>query len=73
MGPRTGLDGRKISSPPGFDPGLSNPESVAIPTELPGPHFCTYANIQDAPTEVDVQGLECKSLDLTEVAKYRFQ
>ena len=23
MGPRTGLDGRKISSPPGFDPGTS--------------------------------------------------
>ena len=29
MGPRAGLDGRKFSSPPGFDP--------AIPTELPGP------------------------------------
>ena len=28
MVPRAGLDGRKISSPPGFDPG---------PTELPGP------------------------------------
>jgi len=24
-GPRTGLDGRKISSPPGFDPGPSSP------------------------------------------------
>jgi len=24
-GPRAGLDGRKISSPPGFDPGPSNP------------------------------------------------
>ena len=23
MGPRAGLDGRKISSPPGFDPGPS--------------------------------------------------
>ena len=31
------LDGRKISSPPGFDPGPSSPLSVAIPTELPGP------------------------------------
>ena len=32
-----GLDGRKISSPPGFDPGPYSPQSVAIPTELPGP------------------------------------
>jgi len=35
--PRAGLDGRKILSPPGFDPGLSSPWSVAIPTELPDP------------------------------------
>ena len=38
VGPRAGLDGRKISSPPGFYPGPSSPQSVAIPTELPGPH-----------------------------------
>ena len=25
MGPRAGLDGQKISSPPGFDPGPSSP------------------------------------------------
>ena len=37
MGPRAGLDGRKISSPPGFDPGLSSPQSVTTPTELPSP------------------------------------
>ena len=37
MGPRDGLDGRKISSPLGFDPGPYNPWSVAKPTELPGP------------------------------------
>ena len=37
MDPRTGLDGRKISSPPGFDPGPSSPYSVAIKAELPGP------------------------------------
>ena len=37
VGPRAGLDGRKFSSPPGFDPGPSSPQSVAIPTELPGP------------------------------------
>ena len=36
VGPRAGLDGRKISSPPGFDPGPSSPKSVSIPTELPG-------------------------------------
>ena len=39
MGSRAGLDGRKISSPPGFDPGPSSPYSVAIPTELPGPQL----------------------------------
>ena len=37
MGPRAGLDGLKISSPLGLDPGPSSPKSVAIPTELPGP------------------------------------
>jgi len=36
VGPRAGLEGQKISSPPGFDPGPSRPYSVAIPTELPG-------------------------------------
>jgi len=36
VGPRAGLDGRKISSLPGFDPRPSSPQSVAIPTELPG-------------------------------------
>jgi len=39
VGPRTGRDGRKISSLPGFDPGPSSPQSVAIPTELPGPQL----------------------------------
>ena len=39
MGPRAGLDGRKISSSPGFDPGPSSPYSVVIPTELPGPQL----------------------------------
>jgi len=38
VGPRAGLNGRKILSPPGFDPGLFSPQSIAIPTELPGPH-----------------------------------
>ena len=43
VGTRAGLDGRKISSPPGFDPGPSSPQSVAIPTELPGPqHLLQY-------------------------------
>jgi len=42
VGPRDGLDGRKVSSPPGFDPGPSSPYSVAIPTELPGPLSDTY-------------------------------
>jgi len=37
VGHRAGLDGRKIPSPPGFDPGPGIPYPVAIPTELPGP------------------------------------
>ena len=39
VSPRAGLDGRKISSTPGFDPRTSSSQSVAIaiPTELPGP------------------------------------
>ena len=45
MGPRAGLDGRKISSPPGFDPGPSSPSPVAIPTELPGSHTHTHTYI----------------------------
>ena len=44
MGPRAGLDGRKISSPPGFDAGMSSPQSVAIPTELPGPRVLDVLN-----------------------------
>jgi len=37
VGPRAGLDGQKISSQQGFDHGSSSLQSVAIPTELPGP------------------------------------
>ena len=44
MGPRAGLDGRKILSPPVFDPGMSSPKSVTLPTELPG--HCTKQWIQ---------------------------
>jgi len=39
VGSKASLDGRKILSPPGFDPRPSSPKSVVIPTELPGPHF----------------------------------
>ena len=42
MGPRAGLEGRKISSPPGFNPEPPARSSVAIPTELPGPHTHTH-------------------------------
>ena len=37
VGLRAGLNGRKISSPSGFNPGPSRPVSVTMPTELPGP------------------------------------
>ena len=45
MGPMASLDGQKISSLPGFDPGPPSPQSVAIPTELPGPPAKTVSNI----------------------------
>ena len=41
VSPRAGLDGRKFSSPPGFNHGPSSPvvqSLVAITTELPDPH-----------------------------------
>ena len=44
MGPRAGLDGRKISPHRDSIPVPSSPWSVAIPTELPGPQnvdLCT--------------------------------
>ena len=44
VGPRVGLDGRIILSPPGFDPGPSSPQSVTILTELPSPrHYNTQS------------------------------
>ena len=39
VGPRAGLDGRKISPHRDSIPGPSSPQSVAMPTELPGPHL----------------------------------
>ena len=39
VSPSSRLEVRKISSPPGSDPRPSSPQSVAIPTELPGPHI----------------------------------
>ena len=44
MGSRSGLDLRKISSPPGFDSGTSSLLSVATPTELPGQHAIKVHN-----------------------------
>jgi len=50
VGPRAGLDGQKISSPPGLDPRPSSPLSVAIPTELPGPQIVKYSKINKGET-----------------------
>ena len=44
MGPRAGLDRRKFSSPPGFDPEPSARSSVAIPIEIPGPPTHTHTH-----------------------------
>jgi len=49
VGPRAGLDGRKISSPPGFEPGPSSPYSVAISTELPDPRMVLAEHMQKQP------------------------
>ena len=46
MGLRAGLDGRKISSSPGFNPGSSSPQSVTIPTELSHTHTHTHTHIR---------------------------
>ena len=42
MGPRAGLDGRKISPHRNSIPDRPTRSSVAIPTELPGPHLMVY-------------------------------
>jgi len=60
VGLRAGLDGRKISSLPGFGPGPSSPYSVAIPTELPGPHVRKYLSEFKSCVVQYVAG--CKSL-----------
>ena len=46
MSPRAGLDGRKISSPPGIDPGQSSPSSVA---DLPNLQFIYITNLLGVP------------------------
>ena len=51
MGPRAVLDGRKISSQPGFDPGQSSPQSVAILTELQGPHSDQQGKVKVSPLQ----------------------
>jgi hypothetical protein len=44
---RAGLNGRNISSPPGFDHGPSSPSSVAIPSELLGPQKSKWNLVSD--------------------------
>ena len=62
VGPRAGLDGRKISSPPGFDPGPSSLLSVAIPTELPGPQgACTLLYVYGRLVDFFGRGRDRKS------------
>ena len=55
MGPRAGLEGRKISPHRDSIPGPSGPLSVAIPTELPGPHFIK-ALTQNLRTKIKKKG-----------------
>ena len=46
MGPRAGLDGRKSRPHRDSIPELPARSSVAIPTELPGPHINKYQLIK---------------------------
>ena len=48
MGPMAGLDGRKISSPQGFDHWTVQPVA-SIPTELPGPHTEIRTDLNPSP------------------------
>jgi len=64
VGPRAGLNGRKISSPPGFDPEPSSPQSVAIPTELPGPHYLNMDSLNQYKRKMDVtSGVQTTSIN----------
>ena len=55
MGPRAGLDGRIISSPPGFDPGPLA-LAIAIPTELPGLLWNVCADLKVVALLTGLQG-----------------
>ena len=56
MGPGAGLNGQKISSPPGFDAGPSSPWSVAIPTELAGPQHPQHSQYK-IPTQPTAESI----------------
>ena len=77
VGPRAGLEGRKISSPPGFDPGPSSPQLVAISTELPGPHkpqvMCS--NLRDKCMQIFIRSGQamCKLLMFLRQGEWRWQ
>jgi hypothetical protein len=75
VGPRTGLDGRKISSSPGFDPGPSSPQSVTIPTELPGPHLntCIVRKKYHPTTTNSTAFLDSERLWYVEILRHREQ
>ena len=78
MGPRVGLDGRKISFPPGFDPDRPARSSVAIPTELHGlrpevnrPLKTCGCRWIDDNIEVDLQEIDGGSMDWIDLAQSR--
>jgi len=45
VGPRGGLDGRKISSPTGFDPGPSSPQLSRYSDWATRPTYCYYHHL----------------------------
>ena len=69
VGSRAGLDWRKISSTPCFDPGPSSPQSVSITSQLPGTPRCPessrklwYPNVTSALDCVNFVSLKLRPL-----------
>ena len=57
MGPRAGLEGRNISSPPGFDPRIVPPVASRYNDELFGPQSSTlHTAICIGHTEISQMG-----------------
>ena len=59
VGSRAGLDWRKISSTPCFDPGPSSPQSVSIISQLPGTPRCPESSRKLRYPDFTTSALDC--------------